>query len=83
MTPRVNRWLDLLDRAGWTAVQASAGAVLTFATSGADFSWETFFTFVGFTTAIAVLKVVVGQNTGPDDTGALVPGGPVVETPEP
>lgn len=78
--PRVNKWLDLLDRAGWTAVQAAAGAVLVFATSGADFSWRTLLTFVGGATAVAVVKVIVGQNTGTDDTGSLI-GTPVIEPP--
>jgi hypothetical protein len=80
MTPVVNRWLDLLDRAGWTAVQAAAAAVLVFATSGSDFSWQTLGTFVGGAVAIAVVKVIVGQRTGSDDTGSLI-GTPVIEPP--
>jgi len=78
MNPRVNKWFDLLDRAGWTAIQAAAAAVIVFATSGTDFSWQTLFTFVGSAAAIAVVKVVVGQNTGTDDTGSLI-GQPVIE----
>jgi ABC-type Fe3+-siderophore transport system permease subunit len=78
MTPRVNKWLDLLDRAGWTAIQASAAAVIVFATSGTNFSWQTLFTFVGSAAAIAVVKVIVGQRTGGDETGALI-GQPVIE----
>jgi len=81
MTPRVNKWLDLLDRVGWTAIQAGAGAVLVFATNGSPFSWQALGTFVGGAVAIAAIKVIVGQNTGTDDTGALI-GTPVIE-PEP
>ena len=80
MRPRVNKWLDLLDRAGWTAIQAAAGAVITFALLDDPFSWDTFFTFVGGATAVAVCKVIVGQNTGADDTGSLVVT-PVIEPP--
>ena len=36
------------------------------------------FTFVGIAALISVLEVVVGQNTGDDDTGGLI-GTPVVE----
>lgn len=78
MTPKVNRWLDLLDRAGWTAVQTAAGAALTALTL--HLSWAEFAVTVGGATAVAVLKVVIGQNTGTDETGALI-GTPVIEPP--
>jgi hypothetical protein len=80
MQPRVNKWLDLLDRAGWTAVQAAAGAALVYITDTAVLDWEAFAVFVGGAVGIAVLKVVVGQNTGDDESGALV-GKPVIEPP--
>lgn len=79
MTPRVNRWLDLLDRVGWTALQASAAALVVYLTSD-DIGWEEGLKFVAVATAVAVAKVVVGQNTGSDDTGALI-GQPVIEPP--
>jgi hypothetical protein len=78
MQPKVNKWLDLLDRAGWTAVQAAAGAFL--ANIVLDLGWQEFLVVVGTATAVAVAKVVVGQNTGADDTGALI-GQPVIEPP--
>lgn len=77
MTPRVNKWLDLLDRAGWTALQAAAGAFITYLAFD-DIGWEEGVLFVAAATAVAVCKVVVGQNTGADDTGALI-GQPVIE----
>ena len=77
MQPRVNKWLDLLDRAGWTAVQASAGALLAWQATD-DVGWESALTFVVGATLFAVAKVVVGQNTGTDDTGALI-GTSVIE----
>jgi hypothetical protein len=36
-----------------------------------DIGWEEGLVFVGAATAAAVLKVIIGQNTGSDDTGAL------------
>jgi len=79
MQPKVNKWLDLLDRVGWTAVQASAAAGIT-VLSGATLGWRAGLTFIGTAAALAVLKVVVGQNTGEDDTGALI-GKSVIEPP--
>jgi hypothetical protein len=70
MNPRVDKWLDLLDRAGWTAIQAAAGAVVAYLAFD-DIGWEEGLVFVGAATAAAVLKVIIGQNTGSDDTGAL------------
>ena len=79
MTPRVNKWLDMLDRAGWTALQAAAAAFITYLAFD-NIGWEEGLLFVGAATAVAVCKVVVGQNTGEDDTGALI-GQPVIEPP--
>jgi hypothetical protein len=78
MRPRVNKWLDLLDRAGWTAVQSAAGAALAAITL--NLGWSEFLVVVGTATAVSVLKVITGQNTGVDDTGALI-GQPVIEPP--
>ena len=79
MSPRVNRWLDLLDRVGWTAIQAAAATGIT-VLSGATLGWRAALTTIAVATAIAVLKVVVGQQTGSDDTGSLI-GTPVIEPP--
>ncbi len=79
MKPRVNKWLDMLDRAGWTAVQASAGAFLAWTLTD-QVGWQAAVSFIAGATAVAVAKVIVGQNTGTDDTGALI--GTSVITPE-
>ena len=77
--PRVNKWLDLIDRAGWTAIQAASAALVAYLATD-DFGWSQALVVVGTATVVAVLKVVVGQNTGQDDTGALI-GQPVIEPP--
>lgn len=77
MQPRVNKWLDLLDRVGWTAIQATAGALVAYLATE-DLGWEEGLVFVGTAVAVAIAKVVIGQNTGSDDTGALI-GQPVIE----
>ena len=79
MNPRINKWLDLLDRAGWTAIQAASGALVVALTDG-DLSWNGALKAVGTATAIAVVKVVIAQRTGSNDLGAAVPG-QVIETP--
>ena len=76
---RVNKWLDLLDRAGWTAIQAAAAAIITYLATD-EIGWEEGIIFVGVATGVAVCKVVLGQNTGADNTGALI-GQPVIEPP--
>jgi hypothetical protein len=75
--PVVNKWLDLADRVGWTAIQAAGGALLAYLTTDA-FTWEQALVVAGTATAIAVLKVLIGQNTGPDNNGSLI-GQPVIE----
>lgn len=78
--PRVNKWLDLLDRAGWTAVQASLGALALYLSGQGVLTWKGALIVVAVAALGAVAKVQVGQNTGSDDTGSLV-GRPVIEPP--
>jgi hypothetical protein len=79
MAPKVNKWLDLLDRVGWTAVYALAGALFVVLTES-GFTWETGLKFVASQVVLVTLKVVIGQNTGQDETGSLI-GTPVIEPP--
>ena len=79
MNPIVNRWLDLADRVGWTAIQAAAAAVIVVLT-GDGMGWEEGAKFVGIAVVIAFCKVIVGQRTGTDDTGSLI-GTPVIQPP--
>jgi hypothetical protein len=81
MDPRVNKWLDLLDRAGWTAIQAAGGALVAYLVTD-GIGWEEGLIAVGTATLLAVAKVLVGQRTGPDDNGSLI-GRPVLESDAP
>jgi len=80
MQPQVNKWLDLLDRAGWTGLQAAGAAIITYFATGQDLDWNEAVSFVAVAVVLAVCKVVVGQNTGADNTGSLV-GTSVIEPP--
>jgi hypothetical protein len=79
MRPRVNKWLDLLDRVAWTAIQAAAGA--TFAALVTEgMSWEAAVVAVGTATLLAVCKVLVAQRMGTNELGAAVPGNVLEES---
>lgn len=80
MNPRVNKWLDLLDRAGWTGIQAAAGALALYLSGEGVLTWKGAGIVVGVALLGAIAKVQVGQNTGDDDTGSLI-GTPVIEPP--
>ena len=78
--PIVNKWLDLLDRVLWTGLASAAGAAITVLSTDVD--WDEALLFVGVTTLGTVLKVIVGQNTGTDDTGALIGTSPIQPAPQ-
>lgn len=81
MQPRVNKWLDLLDRAGWTALQAAAAAFITYLAFD-DIGLDEGVLFVASATAVAVAKVIVGQNTGSDESGSLIGQSVIEPTPK-
>lgn len=76
--PKVNKWLDLLDRAGWTAIQAAAGAALA-ATLTDGITWNAALVSVGTATLVAVCKVVLAQRSGGSDLGDALPGASVIQ----
>lgn len=68
--PIVNKWLDLLDRVGGTLVQVTGGILIDLAVSDGNITWKA----IVFAVALAVGKVLVGQNlVGNDDTGSVLP----------
>jgi len=68
--PKVNRWLDFLERVIWTAIQAGAATMLA---TGFD-DWQLTLQIAGTAALIAALKVIVAQNTGTGDNGSAIPG---------
>jgi hypothetical protein len=80
MAPKVNKWLDLLDRVGWTSIQVASGALALYLSGEGVLTWKGAGIAVGTAVLVAIAKVTVGQNTGQDETGSLV-GTPVIEPP--
>ena len=70
---RIN-WRDFLERVGWTAIQALAGAAIVVLASD-NIIWGDALKFVGVTVAVAVFKVILAQQTGDRATGDAFPGG--------
>lgn len=70
---RIN-WRDLLERVGWTAIQATAGAGVVVLMSD-NIIWGDAIKFVGVTVGIAVFKVILAQQTGTRGSGDAFPGG--------
>lgn len=66
----MNRWLDLLERTAWTAVQAFAASLLV---TGFD-DWVMALEIGGTAAAAAAVKVVLAQNVGDQKSGAAIPG---------
>lgn len=67
---RVNKWLDLLDRVGWTFLQSLVGAFVVLGWS----DWKEALGIAGGAALVAAGKVLVAQRSGDDDLGAAVPG---------
>jgi len=78
MTPRVNKWLDFLDRVGWTTIQVASGALVLYLSGEGVLTWKGAAIAVGTAVLVAIAKVSIGQNTGTDDTGSLI-GQSVIE----
>lgn len=78
--PVVNRWLDLADRVGWTAVQAFFGFLVANVAIDGVVDWGQVLLGAGIAALIGVAKVIIGQNTGTDDTGSLI-GQSVIQPP--
>jgi len=67
MNPRINKLMDFAERVGWTAVYLIAAQFITWSTSGDAFEWKTF----GIAVGLAAAKVIVAQNLGKSNDGAL------------
>lgn len=76
---RISKWLDLLDRVGWTALQAFSGYLLANVALGDSIGWKKVLIAAAIAAGIAAGKVVVAQNTGNSGLGDAVPGASVVK----
>lgn len=68
---RVNKYLDFLERVGWTAIQAFAATALV---TGFD-DWALTGKIAGTAAVGAALKVVAAQQFGDRGSGDAIPGG--------
>jgi hypothetical protein len=80
MAPRINKWLDFLDRVAWTSLQSLGGTLAADSIFNAELGWKEKLGIPVLSAVFAAVKVVVAQNRGSDDLGAAVPGH-VLETP--
>ena len=79
---RKQKYLDLLERTGWTAVQAFAGVLLgSYATMGVD--WATVFVSAGIAAGIAAIKCLIAFRFGDPDTATFDVLKPEPPEPEP
>ena len=74
---RFNRWVDLVDRTGWTAIQAFLATLLVL---GLD-DWRASLAAAGVAAGIAAAKTAVAQQVGDSPLEDAVPGASVVERP--
>lgn len=74
---KVNRWVDLLDRTGWTFIQAFLGFWIV---TNFSMDWDLLKGAL-IAAAIAAVKATIGQHTGDSPIGDVVPGASVVEPP--
>lgn len=80
MHPRINRWLDFLDRVAWTSVQTLGGTLAADSIFNANLGWKEKLGIPVLSAVFAAVKVVIAQNTGKDNLGSLTPG-EVIEKP--
>ncbi len=74
----VNRFRDLVERVGWTAIQAfAATAIIHLANENVE--WGHAFGASGIAALIAALKVLVAQNVGGSGNGDAISGGVIQE----
>lgn len=64
------KYLDLLERTGWTAIQAFLGVIVGLSvTEGID--WGAVFVSAGVAAGIAAAKCVLAFNVGKEDSAAM------------
>ena len=64
------KYLDLLERVGWTFIQTAGGVIVASQGFGADV-WKA----AAVAGGISVVKCLVAMNVGDRDSAAALPGG--------
>lgn len=75
-TPKVNKFKDLVERCGWTFIEAYVGlGAIDWITNGINMSLvHSLYAGLGAAVA-AVIKVLVAQQVGNRGSGDAIPGG--------
>lgn len=78
----MNRAKDLIERVGWTFIQAEISlGLLDWLAQGINLSTlHTIYLSLG-AAIVATVKVLIAQNVGQHHDGAAIPGGVIVTTP--
>ena len=80
---RKEKYLDLLERTAWTAVQAFFGVLAGLSIADQDIQWDTVFISAGVAALIAVAKALLAFQFNNPDSAALPetkPAEPVAPT---
>jgi len=72
--PRINKWLDLLDRVGWTFIQAFGASIIVLGFN----DWKMALGTGAIAAFGSAAKTTVAQQTG-DGAGDLIPGKEVIK----
>lgn len=82
---RKEKYLDLLERTGWTAVQGFVGVIAGLSIAGQGVEWDTVFISAGVAALVAAAKCILAFQFNNPDSAALPetkPETPVVVEPE-
>jgi outer membrane biosynthesis protein TonB len=65
------KYKDLLERVGWTAVQAFVGVLAGLSIADQDVQWDTVFISAGVAALVAAAKCILAFRIGDPNTAAL------------
>lgn len=75
MNVKVNKWVDLADRAGWTFIQSAAASFVVLGWDG----WQDVLKVAIGAAIVSIGKTSVAQRVGDSPVGDMVPGASAVE----
>ena len=80
---RKAKYLDLLERTAWTAVQAFFGVLAGLSIADQDVQWDTVFISAGVAALIAAAKAILAFQFSNPDSAALPETNPLPPTTRP